>query len=256
MVKLASLTLFFALTALIYASVGFGGGSTYTALLVAAGTDYNLIPIIALSCNIAVVSGNTYRYSKAGLVPWRKLWPILLLSIPMAWIGGRLNIPETLFIALLALALFFSGIRLILQKTNEAAETIKNTSDIRSALLGGVIGFYSGVVGIGGGIFLAPILYSLNWGRAKTIAAACSVFILFNSLSGFAGQLMKLTDTGEITEALTYWPLLPAVLLGGFIGNSLGVNKIPQIWIRRLTGILVLLVAARLGVDLLGRVSA
>ena len=226
MMKFIGLTLLFALTACLYASVGFGGGSTYSALLVASSTNFGLIPIIALSCNIAVVSGNTLRYSRAGLVPWARLWPILVLSIPMAWLGGRLNISETLFIGLLAAALFFAGIRLIIKTPQTDMEAIKSTSHLRSAIIGAVIGFYSGLVGIGGGIFLAPILYAMNWGRAKVIAAACSVFILFNSVSGFIGQFMKLSDTSKLWEAAAYWPLIPAVLIGGFIGNSIGLNRL------------------------------
>ena len=252
--KLAGLTLLFAITACLYASVGFGGGSTYSALLVASGADYSLIPIIALSCNIAVVSGNTLRYSRAGLVPWTRIWPLLLLSIPMAWLGGRLNISETLFIGLLAAALIFAGSRMLFKATETEPAEFKTMSNMRSALIGGVIGFYSGIVGIGGGIFLAPILYALNWGHAKVIAATCSIFILFNSISGFLGQFMKLTDTDRILEAAIYWPLIPAVLIGGFIGNSIGLKRLSPNWVQRLTGILILIVALRLLVDWIGRV--
>jgi len=247
--KLAGLTLLFAITACLYASVGFGGGSTYSALLVASGAKFSLIPIIALSCNIAVVSSNTLRYTRAGLVPWARLWPILLLSIPMAWLGGRLNISETLFIGLLAAALFYAGSRLIFKTAPKEASTFKTLSPVKGGLIGAIIGFYAGLVGIGGGIFLAPILYVLNWGRAKVIAAACSVFILFNSVSGFIGQFMKLTDTDKIWEAAGYWPLLPAVLIGGFIGNTIGLKRLSQNWIQRLTGILILIVATRLAYD-------
>lgn len=253
--KISGLALLFAFTACLYASVGFGGGSTYTALLVASGADFALIPIVALSCNIVVVSGNTLRYSSAGLIPWSKLWPILLLSVPMAWLGGRLNIPETLFIGLLAFALLFAGVRLLLKKNHEDAQNFKSISWIQSGGIGAAIGFYSGLVGIGGGIFLAPLLYAFNWGSAKTIAAACSVFILFNSLSGFLGQLLKLSDINKMTEAMTYWPVIPAVLIGGFIGNAIGLNRLSQQWVQRLTGLLILVVALRLGVDWIGRLN-
>ena len=250
--KLALLAALFAVTACLYASVGFGGGSTYTALLLVGGTEYALIPIIALSCNITVVAGNTLRYARARLVPWVKLLPILALSMPAAWLGGRLNISETVFIGLLAAALLFAGLRLLQNSAQANPAETKDISPLLSGLIGAGIGFYSGLVGIGGGIFLAPILYALNWGRAKTIAAACSVYILFNSAAGFLGQAMKLSDGDIVSEALNFWPLIPAVFIGGFIGNHLGVKYIPQIWIKRLTGGLILLVALRLGVDWIG----
>lgn len=247
--KLVLLASLFALTACLYASVGFGGGSTYTALLVASGTDYALIPIIALSCNIVVVAGNTLRYSRANLVPWRQLWPILTLSVPAAWIGGRLIISETVFIGLLAIALLFSGIRLLWNTNAKSDINIKKISPFLSGAIGAIIGLYSGLVGIGGGIFLAPVLYALSWGHAKTIAAACSAYILFNSISGFIGQSMKLSDLERFSDSFAFWPLILTVLIGGFIGNHLGVKYISQIWIQRLTGALILIVAIRLGLS-------
>ena len=253
--KLPSLILFFAVTAFLYASVGFGGGSTYTALLVLSKTDYSLIPIIALSCNIAVVSGNTIRYSRNDLVPWSKLWPFLLTSVPMAWIGGRIEVTETLFVGLLAVALFLAGIRLFRQVKTENVADAATLPTLNAMCIGGGIGLYSGIVGIGGGIFLAPILYALNWGRAKTISAACSVFILLNSASGFLGQFIKLSDANKVMDALNYWPLLIAVIIGGCIGNYIGVTRLSQSWVQKLTGILILFVACRLTFELLGRVT-
>jgi len=252
--KLAILATLFALTACLYASVGFGGASTYTALLVAGGTDYALIPIIALSCNIVVVFGNTLRYAAARLIPWQRLWPIFAFSVPAAWLGGRLDISEAVFIGLLSVALFLAGARLLWSATLKHETSVKNTSPILTGMIGAAIGFYSGLIGIGGGIFLAPILYALSWGRAKTIAAACSVYILFNSIAGFIGQAMKLSDLDRFAEALAFWPLLPAVIIGGFIGNHVGVKYISQIWIQRLTALLILVVSVRLGLNWVGLV--
>lgn len=253
--KLALAALFF-LTAALYASVGFGGGSTYTALLVVTGTDYLLIPLIALTCNILVVSGNVWRYSREKLLNLPKIWPLIVLSVPAAWIGGRLNISETLFIGLLWIALAIAGTRLLLQPApKEDTQTTRDIPKWQAAFIGGVIGFYSGLVGIGGGIFLAPVLHALKWGTARSIAATCSLFILVNSLSGLWGQATKLGALDRYTDALPYWPLIPAVLIGGFIGNHWGVFKLSETMLKRLTGILIVVVALRLAWRWFGLIS-
>lgn len=246
--KFALAALFFA-TAALYASVGFGGGSTYTALLVLTDTDYRLIPVIALICNILVVSGNTLRYQRESLINWPALWPLCALSVPMSWLGGWLDISETLFLGLLWIALAIAGLRLLgFSKTTIHKRAARVLPLPATLALGGGIGFYAGLVGIGGGIFLAPILYIMHWGKSREIAAACSVFILANSLAGLAGHVTKLSSTQELGGVMPYWPVVPAVLIGGFIGNYLGVFKISELWLKRLTGLLILIVAARLAV--------
>lgn len=247
--KLSLIGLFF-LTALLYAAVGFGGGSTYTALLVLFEVDYRLIPTIALCCNILVVAGNSLRYHRGEFVPWARLWPLLVLSVPAAWIGGRLEISEFIFIGLLWVALLLSGLRLLFSAAPKKAPPERAAPPIISAAIGGGIGFYAGLVGIGGGIFLAPILHFMRWGnaqaRAKEIAAACSVFILINSIAGLSGQLTKLGTTGQIADFIPFWPLLPAVVIGGFTGNHLGVFRLTDRVVKRLTAVLILTVALRL----------
>lgn len=245
--KIALLAALFFVTALLYASVGFGGGSTYTALLVISGTDYRLVPVLALACNILVVSGNVWRYGRAGLIDFKKVLPLIIISVPAAWLGGRLHISETVFIGLLWIALLLAGTRLLLNRPAEDQEPQNPSKFIwLNPLIGGGIGFYAGLVGIGGGIFLAPILHFLRWGTAKHIAAACSLFILVNSLSGMGGQITKLGDLSILDEAVTYWPLLPAVIIGGFIGNKIGVMRLSDTVLKRLTGGLILFVALRL----------
>lgn len=237
----------FFLTALLYASVGFGGGSTYTALLAISGVSYVLIPIISLSCNMLVVSGNVWRYARQQLYGWRHIWPLLCLSVPAAWLGGRLEISETLFIGLLWMALLLAGLRLLMPgRCDRGAHKDKPPSIAMNALIGGAIGFLSGMVGIGGGIFLAPILHLMRWGSARQIAAMCSLFIFVNSLAGFGGQLAKLNGLDVVQQALAYWPLLPAVVIGGAIGNYLGLFKLSESLLQRLTGVLIVIVAIRL----------
>lgn len=242
-----ALAALFLITAGLYASVGFGGGSTYTALLILFGTPHYLVPVVSLTCNILVVSGNSFRYAKARLIEWHKLWPLLITSVPAAWFGGQFEISETVFIGLLWVALAIAGLQLLFMKSHERVDEEHRSVPIWIlALIGVSIGFYAGLVGIGGGIFLAPLLYALRWGSAKQIAAACSIFILLNSASGILGQIKKLADMSVLSEAMDYWPVIPAVLIGGFIGNYLGVFKLSEVWLKRLTGILILSVAVRL----------
>lgn len=244
------LPLAFFITALFYASVGFGGGSTYNALLALAGTDYRVMPILALLCNITVVSGGTWRFFKAGHLDFARAAPWIIASIPAAWIGGRIDIPEKFFIGLLGASLLISGMQVLLHAENpqmrpDDSERVRH-SVIMPFALGGGLGMLSGLVGIGGGIFLAPILYALRWGNARAIAGTCSLFILVNSLSGLSGQLIK---SGNISLAGIfggYWTLIIAVLAGGQIGSYMGSIRLNPKILRTTTGILILYVALRL----------
>jgi len=241
------LAILFFMTAALYASVGFGGGSTYTALLAITDTPFFIIPIIALICNICVVTGNSFRYMRAGLIDFKRAYPLFILSVPSAWIGGQLPISERLFIALLCIALFIAGARLLFSSSQQdAVETHDKNLFLLTMIIGGGIGFYSGLIGIGGGIFLAPVLYSLRWGRAQQIAAICSVFILVNSVSGLIGQLSKATNVSHYSDIIDYWPLVLAVIIGAMIGNKVSLKFLSEQHLRRITGILILVVAIRL----------
>lgn len=240
------LGLLFFLVAIFYASVGFGGGSSYLALLVLWGLPYMLIPVIALICNIIVVSGNSFHYIRAGHVNWRLLLPPVLASIPMAYVGGRLEIEKDVFVLLLFISLLIAGIRLLINH-REYDDDLGNYQGITLKLgiaVGAVLGFLAGVVGIGGGIFLAPLLYNLKAAPPKQIAATASLFILLNSVAGLIGQWHK----GGFSDAvLDYWYLPFAVLLGGQIGNLVTIKFLPARIIALLTALLVLFVALRLG---------
>ena len=250
-VGIAGLALLFALTAALYASVGFGGGSTYIALLALADLDYRALPIIALMCNIIVVAGGTVRFQSRGLIDWQKIWPILLLSVPAAWLGGRIVIAQDVFMILLGLSLAAAGILLMIEPFIKRAGSRTGSGQWTghrsfAPAIGTAIGFLSGMVGIGGGIFLAPILLLTRWSDSRRIAATASVFILVNSVAGLGGQLMK-SGWGIGGETiLAYWPLFLGVLVGGQIGSILASKALPEIWIRRLTALLILYVAMRL----------
>ena len=240
-----NLIILFFVTSAIYSSVGFGGGSTYLALLLLWGIPYTIFPVIALSCNIIVVTGNCINYSRAGNLDLKFLAPYLVGSIPMAFIGGALSIEKELFEILLFIILLLAGLFLLINfKTyNDNEESLRKIPLPLSFLIGGILGFVSGVVGIGGGIFLSPILFLLRAAKTKVIITTASVFILINSLSGIVGQLTK----NQILEQLVnYWPLLIAVLIGGQIGNFLNIKILPTKILALTTSALVLFVALRM----------
>jgi len=239
----------FLVTAVLYSSVGFGGGSTYLALLLIWGMPYFIFPVIALSCNIIVVSGNCFNYIRAGNLNLKLLIPYLIGSIPLAFIGGSLPIEKRLFEILLFLVLAIAGTLLLLnfRSYDDQEQSYQKIPIPIAILIGGVLGFISGVVGIGGGIFLSPILFLIKAGRPKHIVTAASLFILINSVFGIIGQLTK---NAVLTEIPNYWYLLVAVLIGGLVGNFLNLKVFPTRILALVTSCLVLFVAIRMAYKL------
>ena len=241
-----TLSFLFFLTAILYSSVGFGGGSTYLALLLIWDVPFQVFPIIALCCNIIVVSGNCFNYIKAGNTNIKLLAPFLISSIPFAFIGGSLHLNKGFFEILLFAILTLAGLSLLLKfkSFDESKEVNSNIPKMISVLIGGFIGFVSGVVGIGGGIFLSPVLLLIKAGKTKHIATTASLFILINSISGLAGQSTK----GFIfNEIYNYWPLFLLVLIGGQLGNFLNIKILPIRVMILLTAGLVMFVSVRIG---------
>jgi len=240
------LAILFFVTAILYSSVGFGGGSTYLAILLIWGVPYFIFPVIALCCNIIVVSGNCFSYIKSGNLNLKLLIPYLIGSIPFAYIGGFLPIEKKLFEILLFAVLAVAGTLLLFnfRSYDDKESSYRKIPIPLSILIGGTLGFISGVVGIGGGIFLSPILFLIRAGRPKHIVAAASLFILINSISGIIGQLTK---NAVLSEAKDYWYLLVGVLIGGQIGNFLNLKIFPTRVLALVTAILVIFVAIRMG---------
>ena len=172
------LSILFFVTALIYSSVGFGGGSTYLAILLIWGVPYTIFPVIALVCNIIVVSGNSINFIRSKNINFNLLFPYLIGSIPFAFIGGSITIEKSLFEILLFCVLFVAGIFLLIESKSFNKEKIKINQIPRliSISIGSIIGFMSGLVGIGGGIFLSPILFLLKAGKPKHIVTTASLF--------------------------------------------------------------------------------
>ena len=239
----------FLVTALLYASVGFGGGSTYSALLALTGFDYRVLPVLSLACNIVVVTGSSVRFARAGLTPWRGAIVLTAIAAPAALLGGLTPIGEGAFLTLLGASLVLTGLTLCVPETSVCPVT-GEAEPMKAArympLLAAPIGYLAGLVGIGGGIFLAPLLHLVRWNGARQVAATAAFFILVNSLFGLVGQLAK-NGPDRFGEALAMGlPLLLAVVVGGQIGSLLAVRFLPQNIIRWLTAALTVWVGGRL----------
>ncbi|GAA4036909.1 sulfite exporter TauE/SafE family protein [Parerythrobacter jejuensis] len=234
----------FLVTALLYASVGFGGGSTYSALLVLSGFDYRLLPVLSLICNIAVVTGSSIRFARAGVTPWRGALLLTAIAAPAAMLGGLTPIAEGTFFLLLGGSLVLAGLALLIPQGEGQGGAARFARLMPFAAA--PLGFLSGLVGIGGGIFLAPLLHLTRWNEARSIAATASIFILVNSLFGLAGQLLK-NGPDRLGEAAAFGlPLLVAVVIGGQIGSLLALKFLDPKYIRWITAALTIWVGSRL----------
>ena len=244
------LTIFFFITAILYSSVGFGGGSTYLALMLIWDIPYYIFPIIALFCNIIVVSGNSINFIRAGNINIKLVLPYLVGSVPFAFFGASLSIDKDLFEIILFIILIIAGFFLLVESRSYNQKNIKinQVSKFISILIGSIIGFFSGLVGIGGGIFLSPLLFLLKAGYPKNITSSASIFILVNSIFGVGGQLTK--DI-VLSEFLNYWPLFLSVLIGGQIGNFLNIKFLSNKVLAFMTSLLVIFVAIRMGIRII-----
>ena len=244
------LTIFFFITAILYSSIGFGGGSTYLALMLIWDVPFYIFPIIALICNIIVVTGNSINFLRSKNINLNLLTPYLIGSVPFAFFGASISIDKGLFEILLFLILLIAGIFLLLESKyfDKDQIVIRQVSKVISILIGSIIGFISGLVGIGGGIFLSPILFLLKAGYPKHITSTASLFILINSMFGVAGQLTK---SIVLNEFFNYWPLFFAVLIGGQIGSFLNIKFLSNKVLAFMTSFLVIFVAIRMGFKLI-----
>lgn len=241
------LYLLFFLVALVYSSVGFGGGSSYLALLAIFGVDLLVMRSTSLLCNITVVAGSVYIFYKAGYLKLRKVLPLILASMPMAFLGGYVPVDKEVFKLILGATLVLAGLMTWfsprLRQLDVAINTTTRQNHAMNAAMGAGIGFLSGMVGIGGGIFLAPLLYLTKWDSPKVIAATSSFFILVNSVFGLGGQMSSPHFQMDWNFAL---PLMLCVLAGGQIGVRLATKKLPPVYIRRATALLVFYVGVRM----------
>ncbi|WP_421764696.1 sulfite exporter TauE/SafE family protein [Ekhidna sp.] len=234
------LGLFFVI-ALFYSSIGFGGGSSYLAILSLVLTDFYEIRTLALVLNVIVVTIGTIVFLRKRVFKLSLFWPFLLLSIPMAFFGAQLRLTEQVFFIILGIALILAAVAMLAQSIIKKGKS-SNLNTSKRMVLGGGIGMLSGLVGIGGGIFLSPTLNLMKWQNAMTVASLASFFILVNSLAGITGLVVN--DTFQLNASFASGIII-AVMLGGLVGSQLSIKMNLNI-IRRLTAILVLYVGVRI----------
>ena len=234
--------LFFA-AAFLYSSVGHGGASSYLAILVLAGYPREAIAPTVLALNILVTLLGAINYYRAGHFDARLLLPFILTYIPAAYAGGSLHVSEQTLSIILGVTLLVAGLRFVIFTKPVAAKQLLSRKLLFGVGLpvGFALGFLSGLIGIGGGIFLSPLLLFMGWADAKKTAAISAAFILLNSLSGL---------TAHIIKGAADWTLLGVlaitVLIGGGIGSYIGAFRLLPITLQRLLGAVLLLAALKL----------
>ena len=232
----------FFIIALFYSSVGFGGGSSYLAILSLFITDFFQIRSTALILNICVVTIGTLIFVRNKVFDFKLFWPFLISSIPLAYLGAQLKLSQTSFFLILGTALILSGVFMLIRYIKVKLKS-QEFSISKKLALGGSVGLLAGVSGIGGGIFLSPVLNLLNWKDPRTVASLASIFILVNSIAGLIG--LTVAGTFEFDTELI-WKLILAVVLGGSIGSYLSSKKFNLRFLGGLTALLVIYVGLRL----------
>ena len=227
------------LVAFLYSSVGHAGASGYIAVMSLFSLAPDVIKPTALLLNILVASIGAWQFWRAGHFSWRLFWPFALLSIPLAFVGGCLNLPAHAFKLIIGLVLWLSALRFLLHPS--ADDVLHEPSRPAALSLGAGLGLLSGLTGVGGGIFLTPLLLLLRWARTKTAAAVSALFILVNSAAGLLGNLATTRRLPAL--ALT---LAVAVIIGGSAGSYCGSRRFPPTVIKRLLALVLLIAGAKL----------
>ena len=222
------LSILFFITAILYSSVGFGGGSTYLALMLIWDLPYYIIPILALFCNIIVVSGNSINYLRSGNINLKLLFPYLAGSIPFAFFGASISIEKNLFEIILFFILTTAGVFLFIESksfNNDKLE-IKKVSNYLSILIGSVIGFFSGIVGIGGGIFSVPLLKMSGMEMKKAVGtgAACAFPIALLSTASYLFLGWSNSDLPEYAIGYVYLPGLIGITIFSYFFAKIGAQ--------------------------------
>jgi uncharacterized membrane protein YfcA len=232
--------LFFA-AALLYASVGHAGASAYLAAMALVGFAPAAMRPTALVLNLFVASIVIVRFARAGHLPWRQLVPLAIGSVPMAFVGGLIELPGELYRPLVALVLLAGALRLATTASSSTDEVRRGVPVLPGVAAGAAIGLLAGLTGTGGGIFLTPLLVLAGWTATRDAAGLSGAFIMVNSISGLAGLLLGAV---ALPTAIPLW--VGAVIAGGLIGSWLGAARFSILSLRRALAAVLVLAALKL----------
>lgn len=232
-------TIAIAVVAFLYSSVGHAGASGYIAVMALVGFQADLIKPASLALNVLVASLTAWRFYREGYFSGRIFWPLAAASVPLAFFGGYLSLPVDVLRVLIGVVLLYSAVRFLIQPSADADPHPPSNAALAS--VGGLLGFLSGLTGVGGGIFLTPMLIFMRWARTKTASAVSAMFILVNSIAGLLGNV---TLTRQLP--LVIIPFAGAAVAGGFVGSYLGSKRFSPGRIRKLLAIVLIVAGVKL----------
>jgi uncharacterized membrane protein YfcA len=239
---IAAISLLFLGVAFLYSSVGHGGASGYLAVLSFFAVAPSFMSTTALILNVFVAATALIAFSKAKHLESRLTWPFVVTSVPAAFLGGLVSVSPHIYQLILAVVLFIAGLRFLLEALSSKGESgLRPPSLLISLPVGALVGFVSGVVGVGGGIFLSPLILMMRWADAKRTAATSAAFILVNSISGISGRV-----TGGTFAVGPLLPFLIAAFIGGLLGSHLGAVRYSGRTIRQLLGVVLMIASVKL----------
>ncbi len=232
----------FFLAAWLYSSVGHGGASAYLAMLALTGLPRAIVAPLALALNLIVSGTGWFNYTRAGHFSGRLLLPFVVTSIPAAFLGGLTPLPQWAFKLVLGVVLLLAAARLLFLQKPVTVRPFPEKLWAFGPVIGALLGYLAGLIGIGGGIFLSPLLLFLGWADAKRVSAVSAAFIFLNSASGLTAHILA--------QRLPSWelllPLAAAVLMGGTLGSYWGATRFSITLLQRLLGIVLLIAALKM----------
>lgn len=240
------LAISFFVVAFAYSSVGLGGGSSYTAIMAIVGLSAVLIPTLTLTLNLFVTAIGSYHFIRNKHANFALVLPFLISSMPMAYVGGSLHLGKEVFQYVLLASLIVVAVRIyILGELTTRFYPTDSQKLLIAIGSGSILGLVAGIVGIGGGIYLIPLILIFNLGSAKEAAACASIFIFLTSMTGLLARLQN-----HEVDLLAYWPLFAAVVVGGFAGSKLGATTLNPKVMEKVLGVIVLLAIVLLTIKL------